>query len=116
MKRLLADKRNIWYVCGMLVGFVAIIMGINYLTGDYSSAFTHISDLEFGGDFYTEIYKLINDLRDLLRSLDEIRFFFTNEFGVTLILAGIVDICAFGSKINLAKKEQAAEDNDSTQQ
>ena len=116
MKRLLADKRNIWYVCGMLVGIAAIILGINSLTGDYSSAYTHLMDLSFGGDFYTEMYTIVNDIRDLLRSLDEIRFFFANEFGVTLILAGIIDICAFGSKITLSKKEQSLENTSNTHQ
>lgn len=40
-----------WDVLGVLVGLALIVTGIVFLF--------HVDDIEFGADFYTEIYKLV---------------------------------------------------------
>lgn len=109
MKRLFEDKRNIWYLCGMLAGVAAIIIGIWFLDREFG-AVIQLDDLSFGGDFYTEIYNASRRIFALLGHLNDFIEYVKKGFGFTFILGGVVDVCVFGSKLNIAKKEEPIEE------
>jgi len=109
MKRLLEDKRNIWYLCGMLVGVAAIIIGIWFLDRQFYDV-TELDTISFGGDFYTEIYNASRRIHGVLGHINDFIEYVKKGFGFTFILGGIVDICVFGSKLNFIKKEETIEE------
>lgn len=108
MNRLFADKRNIWYLLGMLAGVAAICIGAGFLKVQYHDV-TGLSEITFGADFYTEIYNASRRIYGVLGHINAFIEYVKKGFGYTFILAGVIDICAFGSKLNLAKAEEPIE-------
>lgn len=105
MKKLLKDKRNIWYLCGMLAGVAAIVIGICFLNRRFYDV-TELEKISFGGDFYTEIYNASRRIHALLGHINDFIEYVKKGFGFTFILGGVVDICVFGSKLNIVKNEE----------
>ena len=109
MKRLLEDKRNIWYLCGMLAGVAAIIIGIWFLDRQFYGS-SELDKISFGADFYTEIYNASRRIYGMLSHINDFIEYVKKGFGFAFILGGVVDICVFGSKLNIVKKEDAIEE------
>lgn len=94
-------KQNIFPLLGMLIGVIAIIMGLVFLS-EFTDNYGSLSSVTFGGDFYTEIHKVtraaanrVGDLADMLGT----------AIAWVFILGGAIDICAFGSKLKAAPQE-----------
>lgn len=77
-------------VLGIAVGIFAIVMGAN-IFGD-SRAYIR-KDMEFGGDYYTEIYGVTESIRGNTNSMYNA---IQEGFGMLIIVFGLTDVCAFG--------------------
>ena len=101
----LKDSRNWFALAGILVGIIMVIMGFaakgmfDRYGGDYRA-------LAFGADFYTEIHEVTAHIATCLHEL-----YYMIRFLISwgLILGGVIDICAFGSKLIVAEKQPAAD-------
>ncbi len=111
MKRLLKDKRNIWYLLGMLVGAAAIVVGILFLEQQYYSS-SSLDSITFGADFYTEIYNASRRIYSRLGLINDVIEYVRSAFGWMFIFFGLVDICVFGSRLQFPQPEIDAVDVD----
>ena len=109
MKKLLADKRNIWYLCGILVGVAAIVIGFCFLQRKFYDP-QYLDSIKFGADFYTEIYNANRRIHALLGNINDLIEYVKKGFGITFILAGAIDICVFGSKLRFCKIKSPAQE------
>ena len=101
MESSLENKKDIWYIIAMLVGVVAIVIGIWFLQRELYSLHS-LADITFGGDFYTEIYKASCRVYDVASNINDL---VKKGIGFSFIFGGIIDICVFGSKINFASND-----------
>lgn len=104
MKKLLKDKRNIWYLIAMLAGVAAVFVGIWFLQRQFYGS-SSLDEVKFGADFYTEIYNANRRIYGMLSHINDFIEYVKKGFGFTFILGGIVDICVFGSKLNFDNSE-----------
>lgn len=85
--------KRIFLILGIAAGIMAIIIGFTSEWSFYGSSFPRI---QFGADFYTEMYDITADTEDEIANIGNmlnpaIRWFF--------IIFGITDMCFFGSKL-----------------
>ena len=81
---------NLFPIMAMLVGLMTVFMGFGLL--DMSGSYIRNS-MAFGGDFYTEIYYVVESIRGSLNSINN---HIVYGFGRLMICVGLTDICAFG--------------------
>lgn len=107
----LKERRNIWPLCGMAVGILAVLIGLIFLFGFKDEIFygsadsiyggtTRLGTATFGADFYTEIYESTTFAGNAVKGVYEL---LSTCFGMLFLLMGAIDICAFGSKLTAAE-------------
>lgn len=87
-----------------LVGVVAIGIGIWFLQRKFYSV-TSLNEITFGADFYTEIYNASRRIHNVVGHINDLIEYVKKGIGFGFIFGGIIDICVFGSKLNLASSD-----------
>ena len=87
-------------IAGILVGVAMIIFGFSMW---YDTEATYRNTITFGGDFYTEIYELVELVR---RGTVAISNTVQECIGILTMLLGGVDICAFGCVLAMCGKKK----------
>lgn len=98
MKRILNNKANIWNLLGIIIGVVAIVIGIVFLKRQFYDV-SEIGKITFGADFYTEMYDVGRRIYNLLGHINDFIEYVKSGFGFSFILFGALDIILFGRKI-----------------
>lgn len=94
---------------GILIGIIIIIVGFNVqsISGTYISEYTVGEPIEFGADFYTEMYNVTKDVgnavnnaaNDLGSAIANACGYICNAVGWLIVVIGLIDICVFGYKL-----------------
>lgn len=114
---ILREKKNLWPLCGMAVGVLAILIGLIFLFGFKDEIFygsadslyggtTRLGTATYGADFYTDIYESTTFAGNAVKGVYEM---LSTCFGMLFFLVGAIDICAFGSKLTMSKEEPCQE-------
>ncbi len=103
-------KKNYWYMAGMLVGLASIIVGIWFLDRQFYGA-SSLKDITFGADFYTEIYNASRRIYSMLSHINDFIEYVKKGFGFAFIFLGAIDICLFGSKLEVPEKQASVFEN-----
>lgn len=99
------ERKEVFLVVGMLVGVLAIILGVIILVQENASMVS--TSTSFGADYYTESYKaMAYTVRNIYYLYDLV----SKGLGFLLIVFGFSDICYFGS--NVASLAKNIEDTD----
>ena len=108
--------QNPWVLAGMAVGIAAILVGLVFLFGFKDEIFygsassssggtTRLGTAAYGADFYTDIYKSATFAGHAVKGGYEL---LSTCFGALFILLGAIDLCAFGGRLVLGKREETA--------
>ena len=104
------EKRiKILNIAGLVLGLIAVIVGI-YLAAYSDGMFARRQAIQFGGDFYTEIYDVVEQTRFSVMGVGHAVSQLVNAIGYAIILAGLLDIIVFAKKLvpEMGKKAAAA--------
>ncbi len=93
--------KNLWNLIGMGLGVLCIIFGL--VTFGNTPFHGSYPSMAFGADFYTEIHKATSSATTALR---EIFFLLRSSAGFFFVILGGTDICFFGSRLVLSKKQE----------
>lgn len=91
-------KEKTWNLIGILLGLAILIVGIVFIKTPpaYSFYTDSVSDITFGGDYYTEQYNAtrvaVNNIAVVARNLDKIGEAIANYFGCFFIVFGLLII------------------------
>ncbi len=88
---------------GIVVGVLMIVFGLHTASESRFLGETTYK-VEFGGDFYTEIYSVTKDAVEDINKLGDVIAEIEKAFGYFVSLLGAMIICLFGSKL-CEKKE-----------
>ena len=79
------------------------------MTDTYS---TYIGEsYTFGADFYTEMYGITKNVGHAINNMHRN---IMDAFGKFFIVGGLIDICVFGSKLEIHSKEKGKEEQTQT--
>ncbi len=94
---------------GLLLGIIIIIIGINVQSvyGTYMSEYDVGKPIEFGADFYTEMYDVTKDVgnainnasNDIGAAISNATRYICEAVGWLIISIGLIDICVFTYKL-----------------
>lgn len=96
--------RRIVSVIGILVGAFIIFIGLTMVSGGYSWTSTETigEPIQFGADFYTEIYSVtkdvgnaVNNVVEATNSLGSVMSDVAYGIGWLIVSLGAIDVCAF---------------------
>ncbi len=91
--------KNLWNLVGMGLGVLCIIFGLVFLG---ARNYVYYKSITFGADFYTEIHAAVANAVIAARKIyDKLCF----AAGAFFLMFGGIDICFFGSRLVLKKKE-----------
>lgn len=106
-------KCSIWNYIGLIIGILAIVVGIVFLFAFREKAFLgsyiRLGTSSFGGDFYTYSYRATAFAANAIAGVYEM---LATCFGVLFILIGCIDISFFGLRISLQPRAVSDSKND----
>ena len=85
-------------IVGLVIGIVAIILGITF-AGYSDGMYGTRQGIQFGGDFYTEIYDMVEQTRFSVMTVGHAISQLVNAIGWAFILAGLLDVVVFAKKL-----------------
>ena len=93
-------------IAGIVVGILIVFAGFMVECSDYSIG----RSIQFGADFYTEMYDVTQDVgRALNSAINDL----ITAIGTLITAIGAIDICFFGLKLTCLKSEmKKAQNND----
>ena len=126
----MSNKSKIASIIGIIIGVAIIVVGIVVLDSAYCNSKSGPAigrHIEFGADFYTEMYSVTQDVGEAINTntyaineIGRILERILRAIGWLIVSLGAIDVCFFGYKLASVcnktrnKKDESKENTDST--